>query len=148
MVIVGIIIAKLIFRQHLVNAFAPMAAKMFILNYMFAVNFELGSTEVCRYTNEKLEISEEFLEGIEGRLLGTGADGYQRRKFRGDIQKEYASATLTQEIMVEGKPPRETHLYLSLHDRYVYNLKDKVLDPFLENVCDANIYDHSGKAYN
>jgi predicted Ser/Thr protein kinase len=104
-----------------------------ILNYMFAVNFEVGSSEVCRFTNEKLEISEEFLTGIEGRLLGIGAEELLRRKFRGDIQKEYASLTLTQEIMIEGKLPKETHLYQSLHERYVYNLKEKVLEPFLDN---------------
>ncbi|MGD8714879.1 MAG: serine protein kinase PrkA, partial [Desulfobacterales bacterium] len=41
-----------------------------IQNYLFAVNFEIGSTETCTYTGERLEITEEFLEGIEGRLLG------------------------------------------------------------------------------
>ena len=35
--------------------------------------------------------------------------------------------------MVEGLPVTETKIYESLHDRYVYNLKEKVLDPFLDN---------------
>ncbi|OGT96683.1 MAG: serine protein kinase, partial [Geobacteraceae bacterium GWB2_52_12] len=35
-----------------------------LLNYMFAVNFEIGSTAVCRFTNEKLEVSEDFLHAI------------------------------------------------------------------------------------
>jgi hypothetical protein len=35
--------------------------------------------------------------------------------------------------MVEGRNPQETALYQSLHDRYVFNLKEKVLEPFLEN---------------
>jgi ABC-type uncharacterized transport system fused permease/ATPase subunit len=35
--------------------------------------------------------------------------------------------------MVEGKAPKETQLYQSLHERYVYNLKEKVLEPFLDN---------------
>jgi len=35
--------------------------------------------------------------------------------------------------MVEEKPVTETKIYQSLHERYVYNLKEKVLDPFLEN---------------
>ncbi|MEJ2165759.1 MAG: serine protein kinase PrkA, partial [Desulfobacterales bacterium] len=34
-----------------------------IQNYLFAINFEIGSTETCTYTKEKLEITEEFLEG-------------------------------------------------------------------------------------
>ena len=105
-----------------------------ILHYMFAVNFEPGSVELCRFTGEKLEITEEFLAGIEGRLLGQkGADPELRSAFRQETQREYTGRALTQEIMVEGKRPQDTGLFLALHDRYVYNLKEKVLEPFLEN---------------
>ena len=34
---------------------------------------------------------------------------------------------------MEGKPVTTTRIYSTLHERYVYNLKEKVLDPFLEN---------------
>jgi predicted Ser/Thr protein kinase len=104
-----------------------------IQNYLFAVNFETGSVETCTYTGMKLEISEEFFSGIELRLVGPKASDAERRSFREDTQKEYTSKTLTQEIMVEGKPITETNIYGELHERYVYNLKEKVLDPFLEN---------------
>ena len=104
-----------------------------IQNYLFAVNFEPGSVETCTYTGMKLEISEEFFTGIEQRLFGPKASETERRSFRKDTQKEYASKTLTQEIMVEGKPITETNVYGALHERYVHNLKEKVLDPFLEN---------------
>ncbi|MFA7059376.1 MAG: hypothetical protein WC156_01005 [Pedobacter sp.] len=104
-----------------------------ILNYMFAVNFEVDSVADCRYTNERLEISSDFLKNIEGRLLGLAADDEMRISFRRETQKEYASRTLTQDILAEGKNPKETGLYRSLHDRYVHNLKEKVLEPFLDN---------------
>ena len=104
-----------------------------IQNYLFAINFEIGSVETCTYTGEKLEINEEFLEGIERRLLGTKADSSQRIAFRRASQKEYTTRTLTQEIMVDGLPITDTKIFDSMHDRYVYNLKEKVLDPFLEN---------------
>jgi hypothetical protein len=104
-----------------------------ICNYLFAINFEIGSVETCTYTGEKLEISEEFLENIESKLLGTKADRNQRRNFRQETQKEYTTKTLTQEIMVEGIPIDKTAIYHSMHDRYVHHLKAKVLDPFLEN---------------
>ncbi len=104
-----------------------------IQNYLFSINFEVGAVETCTYTGEKLVITEEFFEGIEARLLGAKADGNQRKSFRTASQKEYATKTLTQEIMVEGLPILETKIYQSMHDRYVYNLKEKVLDPFLEN---------------
>ena len=104
-----------------------------IQNYLFAINFEIGSIETCTYTGERLEITDEFLENIEHRLLGTKIAKDKRLAFREDIQKEYTTRTLTQEIMVDGLPIMETKAFQSLNDRYVHNLKDKVLDPFLEN---------------
>jgi hypothetical protein len=104
-----------------------------IQNYLFAINFEIGAEETCTYTGEKLSITEEFLEGIETRLLGAKADRNQRMAFREEAQKEYTTKTLTQEIMVEGLAITETKIYNDMQDRYVHNLKEKVLDPFLEN---------------
>jgi len=104
-----------------------------IQNYLFALNFEIGSTETCKFTGEKLEITEEFLEGIESRLLSAKIEKDNRLSFRKDTQKEYTSKTLTQEIMLDGKQITKTKLYESMFERYVYNLKEKVLDPFLEN---------------
>ncbi len=104
-----------------------------IKNYMFSVNFEPTTTETCTYTGEKLEITEAYFDGIEGRLLGAKTEKARRNAFRQDTQKAYTSKTLPQEILLESKPVEETELYQSLHDRYVHNLKEKVLDPFLEN---------------
>jgi len=104
-----------------------------IQNYMFATNFEIGAVERCRYTGEKLEITEAFLEGIETKLLDPSADKTKQLSFRQDVQKEYTTTTLTQEIMVEEKPITETTLYADLYERYVFNLKEKVLDPLLKN---------------
>ena len=104
-----------------------------IQNYMFAVNFELGSVETCKFTGEKLDITEAFLESIENRLLGAVIFADRRIAFRRETQKEYTSRTLTQEILVDGKKVEETGLFKELYERYVYNLKEKVLDPFLEN---------------
>jgi predicted Ser/Thr protein kinase len=104
-----------------------------LMNYLFAINFEPDSKVICQYTGEKLEIHEGFFATIENRLLGEKVDTDSRLLFRKDTQKEYASRTLTQEIILEQKDIRETALYKELHDRYVFNLKEKVLDPFLEN---------------
>ena len=104
-----------------------------IKNYMFAVNFELGSSEVCPYTGEKLLITEESLAGFERRILGSRATGLERQELRRDTQREYATTTLTQEIMAAGRPIGETELFAKLNERYIYNLKEKVLEPFLEN---------------
>lgn len=104
-----------------------------VQNYMFATNFEIGAVERCSYTGEKLEITEAFLEGIETKLLDPSADKTKQLSFRRDVQKEYTTTTLTQEIMVEEKPITATTLYADLYERYVFNLKEKVLDPLLKN---------------
>ena len=104
-----------------------------IQNYLFSISFEIGSDEICSFTGEKIRITEEFFETIESYLLGPKTDKNKRIAFRKDTQNEYTSKTLTQEIMLEGKLITDTVLYQSLHDRYVYHLKEKVLDPFLEN---------------
>ncbi|BDV44809.1 ATPase AAA [Geotalea uraniireducens] len=104
-----------------------------IQNYLFAINFEPGVDETCTWTGEKLHISEAFFEGIENRLLGGSVDSEKRRQFRLATQKEYTARTLTQEIRSEGKPITGTRLYQTLFERYLFNLKEKALDPFLDN---------------
>jgi predicted Ser/Thr protein kinase len=103
-------------------------------NYLFALNYELGTTQTCPYTGDRLEITESFLAHIEDRILGPDIKEGRRREFRDETQRAYTSRTLTQEIMVEGKPLTATELYATLRDRYVYHLKEKVLEPFLGNV--------------
>ncbi|MBT8360444.1 MAG: serine protein kinase PrkA [Deltaproteobacteria bacterium] len=101
-----------------------------IQNYMFAVNFDQETTEVCTFTGEKLQINEELFSRIETRLL---ADSKNAKTFREDVQKTYTTTTLTQEIMHEGLAVTETSLFQYLYEMYVYNLKEKVLEPFLKN---------------
>ncbi|MDY6905279.1 MAG: serine protein kinase PrkA [Thermodesulfobacteriota bacterium] len=104
-----------------------------IKNYLFAVNFEMGTVEICHYTGDRLTITEEFFHGIETRLLGDNVEPAAAARFRKETQKEYASRTLTQEIMYDNRPVTETALYRQLLDRYTHNLKEKVLDPFMKN---------------
>ena len=104
-----------------------------IQNYLFALNFEIGTEETSQFTGDRIEITEDYLQGIETHLLNGSTDEERRILFRKETQKEYTAKTLTQEIMVEGRSLLDTTLYGSLHERYVYHLKKKVLDPFLKN---------------
>jgi hypothetical protein len=101
-----------------------------IQNYMFAVNFEPETTEACRFTGERLEINEAFFQRIESRLM---VSSYDAATFRASVQRAYTSSTLTQEILRDNVPITQTTLYQQLHERYIHNLKEKVLDPFLDN---------------
>jgi len=104
-----------------------------IQNYIFAVNFEPGTIEQCHFTGERLEITEDYFKNIEQRFLGVRERSVLYRVFREETQKRYATETLPGEIMQEGRDITDTLLYQNLYERYVYNLKEKVLDPFLKN---------------
>jgi predicted Ser/Thr protein kinase len=103
-----------------------------ILNYMFALNFEIGSKEKCIYTGMVLEINEEFLKRIEQKLIQTTFLN-EILEFRKYVQREYTSNALTREMGVEKKRIQDTKLYKLLLDKYQYNLKENVLQPFLQN---------------
>ncbi|MDG5815314.1 hypothetical protein QA601_09505 [Chitinispirillales bacterium ANBcel5] len=104
-----------------------------ILNYIFAVNFEPPAVELCTYTGEQLKITEDFFESIETRILGSGVGASRRWSFREETQKDYTSNTLTQDMLVENRPITDTALFRALQERYVQNLKQRSLDPFLDN---------------
>ncbi len=104
-----------------------------LMNYLFAINFDPDTVEFCNYTNEKLEITETYLSSIEDLFHGSKIDKEFRQQFRKETQEEYSSITLTQEILLDNKPIEETTLFQNLYKKYVYNLKEKVLEPFLKN---------------
>jgi predicted Ser/Thr protein kinase len=104
-----------------------------IQNYIFAVNFEVSSTVTCPYTGNKFQITEEHLKAFEERILGPRASKEECLTLRKDSQKEYATRTLPQEMMDNQKSLHHTTLFGNLNDRYIYNIKEKVLEPFLDN---------------
>jgi len=104
-----------------------------IKQYIFACNYESGTRQKCHFTGENIDINDDFFENFETRIFQTAKSLEERLIFRNDIQKEYTSKTLTQEMIIDQKNIVDTRLYASLHERYVHNLKEKVLDPFLEN---------------
>lgn len=100
-----------------------------IQNYLFAINFETGSSEKCPFTGEKLDITEEFLEGIEERIFGKMISKEKHLKFREETQKEYTTTVFTD----VRKKIKKLKIYKTLYERSIYNIKEKALDPFLEN---------------
>ncbi|NOX34792.1 MAG: serine protein kinase PrkA [Deltaproteobacteria bacterium] len=104
-----------------------------IKNYISAVTNELDSVVKCIFTKEEIHVTEAFLESIENRLLSENMDKKRRQEIRNDVLKEYTTRSLTHEIMIEGKNITETRLFESLYERYVHNLKKRVLEPFIEN---------------
>ena len=104
-----------------------------IQNYIFAVNFELDSTITCPYTGSKFQVTEDYYTAFEDRILGHKAKERERHTLREDTQKVYTTQTLPQEMLNNEKCLHHTNLFINLNERYIYNIKEKVLDPFLDN---------------
>ncbi len=101
-----------------------------IMNYVFAVNFEPGTVEKCEFTGERIDINEDFFKRIESRLQ---VDPRMSKTFRETVQKNYTTTALPQEMVRDGLKINETTLYRNLYEKYIHNLKEKVLEPFLDN---------------
>ncbi len=104
-----------------------------ILNYLFAINFEIGDSKFNNSTSDNVEITEEFYENIERRLLGESSTPTTRKSFRKETQSEYVSVTLTQELGLENKSIKESKLFKNLFVKYTRNLKENALAPYLDN---------------
>lgn len=104
-----------------------------IKNYLFAINYELNTNITCPYTNDNLEITEEFFSSMEEYLLKDNKNEQDKSIFRKDIQYKFTSHTLTQEMLINKTQIEETKLYHELYQNYIFNLKRNVLKPLLEN---------------
>jgi len=104
-----------------------------ILNYLFAINFEPGASEKSVYTNDIIEVSEEYFKNFEALFLGTLSTAQDRKTFRKDIHNEYITYTLSYEIKLLRKEITETKLYCSLFDKYIRNLKESALNAYSQN---------------
>ena len=103
-----------------------------IQNYIFAMNFDIGTIEKNLFTGQIITVSEDFLHSIEDYLLTGKTKEDERRKFRSDIQQRYISATAS-EMKIEDKKITQTVLYKELIEIYKRNLKTNALDPFKES---------------
>lgn len=99
-------------------------------NYIFAINFEPDTIETCEFTGDRLEITEEFFARMESRLQ---VEPRNAETFRSTVQRSYTTTALPQEMLRDGLEIGQTTLFGQLYEKCVYNLKEKVLEPFLEN---------------
>ena len=104
-----------------------------IKNYLFAINYDPDTVEVCPFTDDKIEITVNYFLSMEDFFLKEDKSVDTKEVFRTDTQAKYSSHTLTQEIKLDDKDIEDTGLFQDLYKRYIYNLKKNVLKPFAEN---------------
>ena len=104
-----------------------------IMNYLFALNYDIGEEKKSDYTRDIIEISDEYLKNLENLFLGIGVSDGDRKEFRKDMLNEYITTTLSQEIRVQNKDIQESTQFKTLFEKYTRNLKENSLAPYLEN---------------
>lgn len=104
-----------------------------IINYLFAINYEMGDVKNNLYNNETVEVNENLFKAFEQRILGTNVNRDTALQFRNDMLQEYITQTLSQEIRINNKKITDTKQFKSLFDKYTKNLKEDVLAPYLDN---------------
>jgi predicted Ser/Thr protein kinase len=104
-----------------------------IKNYLFAINFDINEKVKSIYTDDTIEITEDYFKNFEALYLGVVSTSMQRASFRRDIHQKYISKTLSQEIKVFGKHIEETEQFNELFEKYTKSLKENALAPYMNN---------------
>ncbi len=104
-----------------------------IMNYLFAINFDIGDTKKCDYTGDIIDISDDYYKNFEAIFLGTTSTVMQRQEFRKDIHAEYITNTLSQEMRIDGKKLEDTEQFHNLFEKYQRYIKENSLAPYVNN---------------
>lgn len=104
-----------------------------IKNYLFALNFDIGQTVHCPYTNDTFEVNEYFFQSIEAFLVEEGQDKYEPQILRKQEHITYISKTLSVEMQIHGKNIEETSQFQQLMYKYTNNLKKSSIAPYENN---------------
>ena len=122
-----------------------------ILNYLFALNYDIGNTVRNTFTNEDIEITEDLFKNFEATILGADSTQSQRESFRKEMHHEFVTQTLAGEIRLKGIDIQKTTQYLNLIEKYTSSLKENALNIYINNDnfrrCIMEFETHSFKNY-
>ncbi|MBI2057653.1 MAG: serine protein kinase PrkA [Candidatus Yanofskybacteria bacterium] len=105
-----------------------------ILNYIYAVNYDVGSKIKCEWTQQELEVSTEFLKILGSCFTSTDLGDHGALEFAKEVQKKFRKVVAQlQSKKITGKKISETELYQELFTAYTKNLKEKLPEPFLKS---------------
>ncbi|MBI4438635.1 serine protein kinase PrkA [Candidatus Woesearchaeota archaeon] len=108
-----------------------------ILNYIWATNHLPGSRTVCPFTNEAMEITEDYFKTMFVNILGSEAPKDQAgltkkaHELKEETQQQYLVA-MSQEVDGQ-RPLTQTEMYKSLYEQYERSLRANVLSPFVNS---------------
>jgi predicted Ser/Thr protein kinase len=104
-----------------------------ITNYLFSINFEPGETIKNPYNGLTIDVTEDYFANFEAFLFGVTSSDKLRKNFRKEVQSEYVRKTLAQDIKLKKMNIVDTEQFKKLFDKYIQNLKENALLPYLTN---------------
>ncbi len=104
-----------------------------IMDYLFAINFEVGVTKKCEYTGNEIEITTGYFNRFETMILGSKSTPKATEEFRKETQQEYITKTLSQQMRVEDMHITDTDQFQNLFHQYTKHLKENSLAPYEDN---------------
>ncbi len=105
-----------------------------IVNYLVSLPENTGDTVKNPFLGgEEFTVTDDFRDIVETHLVGPGSSVMQRRRYRDEAIRVYASQTLAREIGVEGKRITETRQFQEMYAEYTRTAREKVLEPYLDN---------------
>ncbi|MBU0474387.1 MAG: serine protein kinase PrkA [Bacteroidetes bacterium] len=101
-----------------------------IQNYLFALNYDIGEKLLCPYTNETIEINENFFKSIEQYLFKEIPTDNEVEKFRNNATMRFT--TSLQEMNVSENSIETTSIYKDIYENYIKSLRENIFQPFLQ----------------
>lgn len=101
-----------------------------VLHFIWASNYKIGEKVTCPWTKKEFEVTQEFLKETAIQITGKSSlSDNELKELIQDTQKKLAVAT----IQGESRQIIKSELYQYLLQNYIKNLKEKVLELFIDN---------------
>lgn len=101
-----------------------------VLHFIWASSHKIGEKVTCPWTKKELEVTQGFLRETAIRLTGKSyLTDAELQQYILDIQKKLSVATM----QGEAQEITKSELYKYLLQNYIKNLKEKILEPFVDN---------------
>lgn len=122
-----------------------------LLNFLFAVNYDIGTEVTCPYTKDLVKITSSFFQFIGNLVTGQQMNEKDIIDFVQQVQRKYVEILSQDSRVREVEVITATQLYQEFFEAYTHNLKEKVLQPFVNNEHFREAIKHFGtekfKAY-
>ncbi len=113
-----------------------------IQNYLFALNYDIGEKLISPYTEEPVDISNQFFNSIEQHLFEKDVPEEERVKFRKETAGKFTVSL--QEMQVDETGITSTAVYSDLYETYMRKLRENIFQPFLQYTS----FENAIKEYN